>query len=56
MPYDCWRGIVGVIKPTKGSSSLVELIKILPDGIGVMPLFNNVRRGRIEEFQAAIPA
>ncbi len=56
MPYDCWRGMVGIIKPTKGSSSLVELIKMLPDGIGVIPLFNNVRHGKIEEFQAAIPA
>jgi maleate isomerase len=56
MVYDCWRGMVGIIKPTKGSSSLVELIKMLPDGIGVIPLFNNVRLGKIEEFQAAIPA
>jgi maleate isomerase len=56
MPYDCWRGMVGIIKPTKGSGSLVELIKLLPDGIGVIPLFNNVRHGKIEEFQAAIPA
>jgi maleate isomerase len=56
MPYDCWRGMVGIIKPTKGSGSLVELIKMLPDGIGVIPLFNNVRHGKIEEFQAAIPA
>lgn len=56
MPYDCWRGMVGIIKPTKGSGSLVELIKMLPDGIGVIPLFNNVRHGRIEEFQSAIPA
>ena len=56
MPYDCWRGMVGIIKPTKGSGSLVELIKMLPDGIGVIPLFNNVRHGKIEEFQQAIPA
>ncbi|HEU4639939.1 MAG TPA: hypothetical protein VFS84_13880, partial [Candidatus Binatia bacterium] len=56
MPYDCWRGMVGMIKPTKGSGSLVELIKMLPDGIGVIPLFNNVRHGKIEEFQSAIPA
>jgi maleate cis-trans isomerase len=56
MAYDCWRGMVGIIKPTKGSSSLVELIKMLPDGIGVIPLFNNIRHGKIEEFQAAIPA
>ena len=56
MVYDCWRGMVGMIKPTKGSGSLVELIKMLPDGIGVIPLFNNVRHGKVEEFQAAIPA
>lgn len=56
MVYDCWRGMVGIIKPTKGSGSLVELIKLLPDGIGVIPLFNDVRHGKIEEFQRAIPA
>ncbi len=56
MSYDCWRGMVGMIKPTKGSGSLVELIKMLPDGIGVIPLFNNVRHGKIEEFKSAIPA
>ena len=56
MVYDCWRGMVGIIKPTKGSGSLVELIKLLPEGIGVIPLFNHVRHGTIEEFQGAIPA
>jgi maleate isomerase len=56
MAYDCWRGMVGIIKPTKGSGSLVELIKMLPDGIGIIPLFNNVRHGKIEEFRSAIPA
>jgi maleate isomerase len=48
--------MVGIIKPTKGSGSLVELIKMLPDGIGVIPLFNNVRHGKLEEFRSAIPA
>jgi hypothetical protein len=46
----------GIIKPTKGSGSLVELIKMLPDGFGVIPRVNNVRHGKIEEFQSAIPA
>jgi hypothetical protein len=55
MSYNCWRGMVGIIKPTKGSGSLVELIKMLPDGIGVIPLLNNVRHGKIEEFQSLIP-
>ena len=35
---------------------LVALIKMLPDGIRVIPLFNNVRHCKIEEFQLAIPA
>jgi hypothetical protein len=27
----------------KDPGSVVELIKMLPDGIGILPLFNNVR-------------
>lgn len=50
-----WRGTVGMIKPTRGSGSLEELIRMLPEGIGVIPLFNNIRHGRIEEFRSAIP-
>ena len=56
MVSDSWRGMVGIIKPTKGSASLVEMIRMLPDGIGIIPLFNNIRHGKIEEFRAAIPA
>jgi hypothetical protein len=51
MPYDCWLGMVGIIKPTKVRVHCVELIKMLPDGIGVIPLFNDVRYGRIEDFK-----
>lgn len=54
--YDGRREMVGIIMPTKSSGSLVGLIKILPDGIRVISLFNNVRHGKIEEFQAAIAA
>ena len=53
MASDAWRGMVGIIKPTKGSASLVEMIRMLPDGIGIIPLFNNIRHGKIEEFRAA---
>ena len=55
MASDTWRGMVGIIKPTKGSASLVEMIRMLPDGIGIIPLFNSIRHGKIEEFRAAIP-
>ena len=51
-----WRGMVGTVKPTKGSGSLEELIRMLPEGIGVLPLFNNVRHGSLQEFGSAIPS
>ncbi|MBI4524554.1 MAG: hypothetical protein HY695_12170 [Deltaproteobacteria bacterium] len=51
-----WRGLVGLIKPTRGSGSLEELIRMLPEGIGIIPLFNNIKHGKIEEFRAALSA
>lgn len=56
MAYGTWRGTVGTVKPTKGSGSLEELIRMLPDGIGVIPLFNNIRHGTIREFSDVIPS
>ena len=56
MAYGAWRGMVGTVKPTKGSGSLEELIRMLPDGIGVIPLFNNIRHGTIREFSDVIPS
>ena len=29
-----WRGTVGVVKPTYESGSLVEFIRLLPEGVG----------------------
>src|SRR6266481_5552886 len=37
-----WRGLVGCIKPTVDNSSLVEKIRLLPPGIGVVPVFLNL--------------
>lgn len=56
MAYGAWRGMVGTVKPTKGSGSLEELIRMLPDGIGVIPLFNNIRHGTIDEFSGVLPS
>ena len=50
-----WRGTVGVIKPTYHSGSLGELIKLLPDGIEVIPLFVGFQEGSREEFSSALP-
>ena len=46
----CWRGVVGVIKPTYRPGSLEEFIRLLPEGIGVIPMFVGVKQGLEEEF------
>ena len=38
-----WRGTVGVVKPTYGSGSLVEFIRLLPEGIGVIPVYAGIK-------------
>ena len=55
MAYTSWRGIVGVVKPTRRPGSLEEFIRVLPEGIGVVPLLLNVRQGSRAEFESAIP-
>ncbi|HTI86924.1 MAG TPA: hypothetical protein VL966_10000 [Alphaproteobacteria bacterium] len=55
MAYTLWRGVVGMVKPTRRPGSLEELIRILPEGIGVVPLLLNVRQGNRQEFASAIP-
>jgi maleate cis-trans isomerase len=36
------RGLVGNIKPRAADSSLVDMIKLLPEGVGVIPVYVNV--------------
>ena len=55
MAYTSWRGVVGVIKPGRGSGSLEDMIRLLPDGIGVIPLHNEVRDGKLQEFYDIMP-
>jgi maleate isomerase len=45
-----YRGIVGVIKPRATDSSLVDMIKLLPEGIGVIPVYLNLTQGSREEY------
>jgi len=52
--FTSWRGVVGVIKPTLRPGSLEELIRILPEGIGVIPLFLDIKKGTKEEFDRGI--
>ena len=48
-----YRGIVGDIKPRATDSSLVDMIKLLPEGIGVIPVYLNLTRGSREEYGSA---
>jgi len=54
--FTSWRGVVGVIKPTHRPGSLEEFIRLLPEGIGVVPLYLNFQRGTEEEFRGALNA
>lgn len=49
-------GVVGFIKPTLRPGSLESLIRLLPDGIGALPVYLDVKRGTEDEFATAIPA
>ncbi len=48
-----WRGFVGCIKPTAQGSSLVDMIRLLPPGIGVASTYLNLIERSREEFQTS---
>lgn len=51
----CWRGTVGIIKPTYRAGSIEDLIRLLPQGIGVTTLHLDLRSGTREQFTSSIP-
>jgi maleate cis-trans isomerase len=48
--FESWRGVVGDIKPTHRPGSLEEFIRLLPEGIGVIPLTVGIKSGTEKEF------
>ena len=61
MASGTWRGIVGVVKPTYGSGSLVEFIRLLPEGVGCIPMYAGIREhsergylGAMETYHAKV--
>ena len=56
MAFSSWRGVVGMINPTLRPGVTEEVIRLLPEGIGLIPLFLNVRRGTADEFETMMPA
>jgi maleate cis-trans isomerase len=55
MAFTMWRGVVGLVRPTRRPGAIEELIRMLPEGIGVLPFMVNFRAGVREEFSKAIP-
>jgi maleate isomerase len=48
-----WRGVVGCIKPNLHAGSTEDLIRLLPDGVGLIPLFLDLPHERGEARLAA---
>lgn len=55
MAFENWRGSVGIIKPTLRPGSMEDLIRILPEGIGVVITNINITTGKESEFRQQIP-
>ena len=56
MAFSSWRGIVGMVNPTLRPGMTEEVIRLLPEGIGVIPLFLNINRGTEDEFKTVMGA
>ena len=61
MATGTWRGTVGVVKPTYGSGSLVEFIRLLPEGVGCIPMYAGIKEhsergylGALENYNARV--
>src|ERR1700751_5972208 len=55
-PASTYRGIVGDIKPRATDSSLVDMIRLLPEGIGVIPVYLNLTQGSRDEYGSSYAA
>ena len=54
MDFSAWRGTLGIVRPTFRPGGMEELIKMMPDGIGVIPLFADIREGTEKEFRSVL--
>src|SRR4051812_7781287 len=54
MAFSSMHGIVGLINPTMRPGPTEELIRLLPEGIGVIPLFLNIQEGTRAEFKRVV--
>jgi maleate isomerase len=55
MGFSSWRGDAGMIMPTMRPGAPEEVIRLLPDGLGMIVLYLDIRRGEVEEFHESLP-
>ena len=55
MAFSSWRGLIGMINPTMRPGVTEEVCRLLPEGIGLIPLFLDIRRGTEDEFETMMP-
>jgi maleate isomerase len=55
MGFASWRGDVGMVMPTMRPGAPEEVIRLLPEGVGVIPLYLDIRRGEVDEFHDSLP-
>ena len=55
MTFKSWRGDAGMIAPTMRPGPSEEVIRLLPDGVGMLTLYLEIRRGELNEFEEALP-
>ena len=56
MAFSAWRGVAGVIHPTLRPGALEEFVRLMPEGIGILPLYTDIRRGTRDEFGTVMEA
>lgn len=49
-----WRGVVGLVKPTYRPGSLDRFIRLMPEGVCVVPRYVGVSAGTEQEFKQAL--
>src|SRR5438046_7369883 len=49
------RGVARMVNPTMRPGMTEEVCRLLPEGIGLIPLFLNIRRGTEDEFETMMP-
>src|SRR4051812_7424291 len=54
MAFSSWRGVIGMVHPTLRPGSTEEVIRLLPEGVGVLTLYMNIRRGTADEFETVM--